>query len=83
MSDGELASALREIQRQSAPDRNVQVRRSSAMARPRQLSMKEQDARTIEQAREVISNAIKLLRDPLPDTFLGRNTQSPFPKFEE
>jgi len=45
--------------------------------------MKEQDARTIEQAREVISNAIKLLRDPLPDTFLGRNTQSPFPKFEE
>ena len=83
MSDGELASALREIQRQSAADREVQVRRSSAMARPRHLSVKEQDARTMEQAWGVINNAIKLLSDPLPDTFLGRKTQGAFPNLDD
>jgi len=85
MSDGELGFALREIQRQSAAERNVQMRRSSAMAKPRQLrlSLREQDARTMEQAREVVSNAIKVLRDPLPDTFLGRKTQSAFPKLDD
>jgi len=55
------------------------------MAKPRQLrlSLREQDARTMEQAREVVSNAIKVLRDPLPDTFLGRKTQSAFPKLDD
>jgi len=29
--------------------------------------------------RQLVSEAAKLLSDPVPDTFLGRKTQEPFP----
>ena len=32
--------------------------------------------------RELVRQASQLLRDPLPDTFLGRKTQEPFPSGE-
>ena len=33
--------------------------------------------------REVIAKAMKILETPVPDTFLGRRTQEPFPQEEE
>jgi hypothetical protein len=32
--------------------------------------------------RELVRQAAQQLRDPLPDTFLGRKTQEPFPREE-
>lgn len=37
-------------------------------------------APVIEQIREIIAQAHRLLREPMPDTFLGRKTQEPFPQ---
>jgi hypothetical protein len=37
----------------------------------------------LEQIREVIEAACAVLRQPMPDTFLGRKTQEPFPKENE
>ncbi len=33
----------------------------------------------IEQLREIIARSRELLKEPPPDTFLGRKTQEPFP----
>ncbi|WP_024507314.1 hypothetical protein [Bradyrhizobium sp. ARR65] len=33
----------------------------------------------IAQTRELVREAAHLLREPIPDTFLGRKTQEPFP----
>ena len=33
--------------------------------------------------RDVISKSLEILRSPVPDAFLGRKTQEPFPKEEE
>jgi hypothetical protein len=54
--------------------------RTSAEAQLRQLqhSLNEEDARAAERARQLTSKAVKLLHDPVPDTFLGRKTQEPF-----
>jgi hypothetical protein len=38
------------------------------------------DADHAEQIREIIKESIDLLRQPEPDTFLGRKTQEPFRK---
>ncbi|MBR0831428.1 hypothetical protein JQ596_38580 [Bradyrhizobium manausense] len=33
--------------------------------------------------RAVVRKAMEILRAPIPDTFLGRKTQDPFPKEDE
>ncbi|MGX4801899.1 hypothetical protein [Bradyrhizobium guangdongense] len=38
------------------------------------------DAAHIEMAREAIRAALEVLRQPQPDTFLGRETHEPFPR---
>jgi|SwirhisoilCB1_FD_contig_41_2419280_length_372_multi_1_in_0_out_0_2 hypothetical protein len=35
-----------------------------------------------EQTRETIKASLEILRQPMPDTFLGRKTREPFPKGE-
>jgi hypothetical protein len=37
----------------------------------------------LRQMRDEIARSRELLKGPLPDTFLGRKTQEPFPKEEE
>ncbi|MCA1395623.1 hypothetical protein IF803_29570 [Bradyrhizobium sp. UFLA06-06] len=34
------------------------------------------------QARELIEHSLKLLNDPVPDTFAGRKSHEPFPQEE-
>lgn len=34
----------------------------------------------IDQSRELLRRSIELLRQPQPDTFLGRKTHEPFPR---
>ena len=41
------------------------------------------DAQQIEQTRKLTDEAREVLRQPRPDTFLGRKTQEPFPKEDE
>jgi hypothetical protein len=48
-----------------------------------QTSVNEQIARAAERAHELVDMATKALRDSVPDTFLGRKTQEPFPKEDE
>ena len=44
----------------------------------------ETDAKQSASIRDLIANCIKMLREsPVPDTFLGRKTQRPFPNQEE
>lgn len=38
------------------------------------------DAAHVQMAREAISEVLEVLRQPMPDTFLGRETYKPFPK---
>ncbi|MCP3401542.1 hypothetical protein [Bradyrhizobium sp. CCGB20] len=38
------------------------------------------DAAHVQMARDAIGEALKVLRQPAPDTFLGRETFKPFPK---
>lgn len=78
MSDRELALAIREVKRTSAAEQATQM---PATPEP-QHSPNEEDARIAERARELTYRAFKLLRDPVPDTFLGRKTQS-FPDEDE
>jgi hypothetical protein len=33
-------------------------------------------------ARQLVAKSLEVLRTPLPDTFLGRKTQEPFPRAE-
>jgi hypothetical protein len=40
-------------------------------------------SQVLAETRELIEQALLLLRDPLPDTFLGRKTQEPFPVEEK
>jgi hypothetical protein len=84
MSDRELALAIRELKLRSAAERAERMR-SSAMAELRRLqtSVNEENARAAERAHELVDKATKALRDSLPDTFLGRKTQEPFPKQDE
>jgi hypothetical protein len=42
----------------------------------------EQDAKQSDQSRKIVKDARRILRQSLPDTFLGRKTQEPFPKEE-
>jgi hypothetical protein len=41
------------------------------------------DADQAEQMREVIRESRELLKQPGPDTFVGRKTQEPFPKEDD
>jgi hypothetical protein len=34
-------------------------------------------------ARKILADSCKVLREPMPDTFLGRKTQEPFPNQDE
>ncbi|WP_407180258.1 hypothetical protein [Bradyrhizobium sp. STM 3562] len=43
----------------------------------------EELARQTERTREITKQAVELLRQPVPDTFLGRKTQEPFPREEQ
>ncbi len=36
-------------------------------------------SQTLELTRETLRMSLELLRQPMPDTFLGRKTQEPFP----
>jgi hypothetical protein len=36
-----------------------------------------------ERARQALRASLEVLRDPMPDTFLGRQTQTPFPNEDE
>ena len=40
------------------------------------------DTNQTEQLREIIKESLDVLKQGLPDTFLGRKTQAPFPKAE-
>lgn len=40
-------------------------------------------AHDTERSREVITTAREVLRNPAPDTYLGRKTQTPFPKEDD
>ncbi|MBR0839118.1 hypothetical protein JQ607_02830 [Bradyrhizobium liaoningense] len=40
------------------------------------------DAAHVQMARDTINEALEVLRQPAPDTFLGRETYKPFPKEE-
>jgi hypothetical protein len=84
MSDRELALAIREVKRRSAAELAKRMQ-SSAMAELRRLqnSMNDEDARAAERAHELVGKATRVLRDSVPDTFLGRKTQEPFPKQDE
>ena len=44
--------------------------------------LSERDAQFVEQTRTTINETLELLSQPMPDTFLGRKTQEPFPKGE-
>jgi hypothetical protein len=79
MSDRELGLAIRGLKCRTAALRAERMR-ASAEAELRQLrhSLNEEDACAAERARQLVGETIKLLHDPLPDTFLGRRTQEPF-----
>ncbi len=40
-------------------------------------------APVVRQFHEIITQAQRLLNEPMPDTFLGRKTQEPFPRESE
>jgi hypothetical protein len=79
MSDGELARAMRELQRTSTVASATELR-ASVRAQARRLRRSANEgARTVARTQELVGNAAGLLRDPAPDTFLGRKTREPFP----
>ncbi len=41
------------------------------------------DEEHAEQIREAVKLSLEILKQPLPDTFLGRKTQEPFPRERE
>jgi hypothetical protein len=53
--------------------------------RPFRISrIQDMDAKQVDQMREVIAQSRKLLsNNPVPDTFVGRRTQEPFPNEEK
>ena len=78
MSDRELAVAIRELKRRAAAERAERMRASTEeKLRQIQHSLNEEETYVAAQG-ELTGKAIKLLPDPLPDTFLGRKTQKPF-----
>ena len=46
-------------------------------------SLKDQEAQHLRQVYEAIALGLEILKAPLPDTFVGRKSQDPFPKEEE
>ncbi|MGX9431858.1 MULTISPECIES: hypothetical protein [Bradyrhizobium] len=48
--------------------------------RPPRLSIERHFRQTIKLTHEQLRQSLELLRQPRPDTFLGRKTQEPFPK---
>jgi hypothetical protein len=80
MSDRELALTLRELQRCSAAEREQMRISRMAELRRRGQTVKQQDACSAKRADGALSTALEVLRRPVPDTFLGRRTQTPFPK---
>ncbi|UWU75730.1 hypothetical protein QA641_40425 [Bradyrhizobium sp. CB1650] len=75
MSDRELGVAIREVKRRAASERAERMRASAEEELRHSLN---QEGACVAKQRELAGNAIKLLHDPLPDTFLGRKTQEPF-----
>ena len=49
------------------------------MTNPRKIRYLQLDD-LIEETRKVIQHALDLLNKPMPDTFLGRHKQEPFPQ---
>jgi len=47
---------------------------------PSRLSRERYFRQTIELTRQRLRQSLELLRQSVPDTFLGRKTQEPFPK---
>lgn len=43
------------------------------------LQTAEQVARQTERSREITRRSVEILKEPMPDTFLGRKTHDPFP----
>jgi hypothetical protein len=46
-------------------------------------SLKKQEAEHLRQVYDAIARGLEILKAPLPDTFVGRKSQDPFPKEEE
>ena len=46
-------------------------------------SWKEQEAEHLRQVYDAIARGLEILKAPLPDTFVGRKSQDPFPKEKE
>ena len=82
MSDGELAVDIRNIQQSTASIAPAPMPASVANLRHLKGLVK-QDAQCAERTRKVLSKSLALLREPMPDTFLGRRTQPEFPKLED
>ena len=46
-------------------------------------TLKDKEAEHLRQTRDAVARCIDILKAPLPDTFVGRKSQDPFPKEEE
>ncbi len=74
---------MRELQRTRTVIKATELR-ASARAQARQVRRSANEgARTVARTQELIGSAISLLREPAPDTFLGRKTREPFPDGDE
>jgi len=84
MSDQELALAIRELKRAQANETAQQARESGVAALRRfHHALSEEDNCAAERAHDLQQTTRKLLRDPAPDTFVGRKTQEPFPNHDQ
>ena len=80
MSDGELARAMREL------TLTKRSKRLKASAKAQTVAVRhslEEDGHAIAQSQELIYKTVRILRDPAPDTFLGRKTCEPFPSEDD
>jgi hypothetical protein len=81
MSDVELARAMSELQL-TFPAREKQPAIFKAQAwQIRRAVMENQHA--IVRSQELIDKSLGVLRNPAPDTFLGRKNIAPFPKLDD
>ena len=44
---------------------------------------RDEDAKQAEGTREAAKRSLDILKEPAPDTFLGRKTQEPFPREDD
>jgi hypothetical protein len=55
-------------------------REGSMALSEKRLALEALNTALVARAREITQEAVTILRNPQPDTFLGRKTQEPFPE---